>query len=113
MALIYRRMRKADLDAVVGGVQEDAVLDGKVAFRVFTVEAVVVKGGEGGVSLGWRFKPHTCFDAFWLTFNRVVTVGFALVKNESIDDDLRIGTLIIEVQNTLALGAVHFVGWLE
>ncbi len=67
-----------ELNAVVGSVQEDAVLNGQIAdadaFKFSRVD-----GGELRVAFRGRIQIHASFDAFGLALDGVIAVRIALV----------------------------------
>ena len=113
----------ADLDAVVGGVQEDAILDGQIAGG-FAFHFGGVDGRERCVAFRGRIEIHAGFDAFGLAFDGMVAVRVALVDVEAVDDGSRAfqrvglvgGGPHLEADRADVhggLGLVHFVGGLE
>ena len=113
----------ADLDAVVGGVQEDAVLDGQITGG-FALHFGGVDGRERRVAFRGRIEIHTGFNAFGLAFDGVVAVRVALIDVKTADD----GGLSFQCVSLVGggphleadradihggLGLVHFIGGFE
>ena len=113
----------ADLDAVVGGVQEDAVLDGQITGG-FALHFGGVDGRERRVAFRGRIEIHTGFNAFGLAFDGVVAVRVALIDVKTVDD----GGLSFQCVSLVGggphleadradihggLGLVHFIGGFE